>query len=272
MSVAFLPNFETYGSEVCKRAFGGFALSLGSHRANETIPAHRHADEHAWCVTLGGSFEEHAGSRRETSSAGSVLIRPPDCVHSDRFSGIAALCLNLFPSEAWLVANDLTGLRDTFLHQRSPRLLTLGREVARELEQTDDAAPLAVESLLLELLARTARLDGLSRSGFARWFAIALDEIEANPAGELKLSELARHCGVSAGHLARSFRATFGKPLGAYVRERRLERASEMIRTSKCSLAEVAAAVGFCDQAHFSRAFKARFKLTPATYGKQLRS
>jgi len=272
MSIAFLPNLETYGREVRKRAFTGFAVSVGSHRANETIPAHRHADEHVWCLTLSGSFEEDADSRRETSSAGSVLIRPPDCVHADRFSGMPAVCLNLFPSEAWLVANDLAQLSDTFLHQRSPHLLALGREVARELEHNDAAAPFAVEALLLELLSRAARLDGLNRSGFPRWFAIALDEIEANPAGELKLSDLAHHCGVSAGHLARSFRATFGKPLGEYVRERRLERAAEMIRAAKRPLAQVATAVGFCDQAHFSRAFKARFKLTPASYGKQLRA
>jgi transcriptional regulator GlxA family with amidase domain len=53
---------------------------------------------------------------------------------------------------------------------------------------------------------------------------------------------------------------------GDYVRDRRLLRAAALIRETKLKLADVAAAVGFCDQAHFSRAFKARFGTTPAAF------
>ena len=270
MSVALLPSFETYGRPVRKREFAGFAVSVGAHGPRESIPAHRHADEHVWCLTLSGSFEEDAASRRETSAAGSVLIRPPDCIHSDRFSATPAVCLNLFPRDAWLTANDLASIGDIYLHQRSPHLLALGHALARELEHDDEAAPFAVECLLIELLTRTARLDELARVGFARWFAIALDEIDANLSGELRLSDLARSSGVSAGHLARSFRSEFGQSAGDYVRARRLARAADMLRKKELRLAEIAAAVGFCDQAHFSRAFKARFGMPPAAYRRQV--
>src|SRR5204862_6963557 len=96
------------------------------------------------------------------------------------------------------------------------------------------------------------------------WFALALDQIEADPGSELRLATLAWHAGVSAGHLARSFRAAFGKSAGDYIRERRLRRAADLLRNPKAKLADIASAVGFCDQAHFSRAFKAEFGLSPA--------
>ena len=272
MSVACLPSFQTYGRESRRRNFGEFAVSVGAHRGGHCIPAHRHADEYVWCLVLDGALEEVSGRYRTEASAGSFLVRPPDCVHANRFSSAPGLCLNLFPSRAWLSAHDLGLIGDTYIHQRAKSLLAIGREIVGELSESDSRAALAIEGLLLEALTRTARIDRFERDGRAPWLAAALDEIEANPAGELKLADLAHHCGVSTGHLARSFRATFGKSLGEFVRGRRLERTAEIIRASKRPLAEVAAAVGFCDQAHFSRAFRAHFNLTPATYAKQRRA
>jgi len=77
---------------------------------------------------------------------------------------------------------------------------------------------------------------------------------------------------VSAGHLARAFRTAFGMSVGGYIRERRLQRAAALIRDSNSKLVDIAAAVGFCDQAHFSRAFKTRFGTTPAAFRNDVRS
>jgi AraC family transcriptional regulator len=266
VDVALLPTFQTYGRAIAQRDFGGLAVSVGVHASREEIPAHRHEDEFQWCLTLDGGFEETAGRRREESRAGSLLIRPPDCVHADRFHVRQGVCLNLFPQRAWLMAHGFAALADTYDHQRSRRLFACGRALAFELTRNDAAAPLAVESLAVEMLASACRLADFKAMGHAPWLAVALDEIEAHPAGQLRLGELAKTAGVSAGHLARAFRARFGKSIGAYVRERRLERAAAMIRDSRLSLVEIAGAVGFYDQPHFSRAFKARFGTSPAAY------
>lgn len=266
MSVAFVPSLETYGRPIAKREFANFGISLGSHAAGEAIPAHRHADQYAWCVTLSGSFEEGAGGRCEDSRAGSMLIRPADCVHSDRFSRMSAACLNIFPRRSWLTANGFSDLADTYVHHRSPHLLALGHSIAAELMSTDAATGLAVECLLIEMLSRMTRLNTAANAGYAPWLAIALDEIEANPSGELRLAALARSSRISTGHLARAFRSAFGVSVGTYVRRRRLARAEAMLRGYELSLAEIAAAVGFYDQAHFSNAFRAQYGATPAKY------
>jgi len=269
MDIAFLPALSTYGRPLAQRDFGGFAVGLGVHRPREAIPAHRHQDEYQWCLTLVSGFEETSGDRTETCGPGSILVRPPDCVHADRFYATPGVCLNLFPRRMWLEAHGLASLTDSYRHQRTRRALTLGQAIAEELRNGDSTAPLGIESLVIELLASLLRVDSLVGAGRPRWLAAAVDQIEAEPSAELNLTTLADYAGISAGHLARAFRSAFGKPVGAYVRERRLARAARLLRESDESLAAIAAAVGFCDQAHFSRAFKTQTGATPAAFRRE---
>lgn len=264
MSVAALPHLRTYGRALALHDFGGFALSLGLHAPGEAIPAHRHQDDYQWCLTLEGGFEELSGARTEHCGSGSLLIRPPDCVHANRFSRSRGLCLNLFPRADWLNANGYGAIADVYSHQRSRRLFALGRELADELLGANRVSPLAVESLVHEVLSSASRCGALRREGCPYWLAAAVDQIEADPS--LPLSAVAHTVGVSAGHLARSFRARFGRSVGAYARWRRLSRAAAQIRAGNAPLADIAAAAGFYDQPHFSRAFKAQFGVTPAAF------
>ena len=71
--------------------------------------------------------------------------------------------------------------------------------------------------------------------------------------------------GLSRYTLARQFRSALGTSPYRYLVMRRLDDARERI-VGGCSLAEVACETGFADQAHFTRAFKAAFGLTPARY------
>lgn len=268
MDIALLPALSTYGRPLAQRDFGGFALSLGVHAPRESVPAHRHEDEYLWCLTLQGGFEETSGSRHEYCDAGSLLIRPPDCVHSNRFSGMRGLCLSFVPRRAWLEANGFDDLIDTHVHCRTQRLSRLGQELAVELPQSDASAPTAVESLVLELVSSAVRLGELALRGHQGWLAAVLDQIEAEPSGELRLASLARNAGVSGPHLARVFRDRFGLSVGNYVRQRRLAHAALLIRERQIPLAHIATAAGFFDQAHFTRAFKTQFGLTPAAFRK----
>ena len=65
--------------------------------------------------------------------------------------------------------------------------------------------------------------------------------------------------------LARQFRIMFGTSPYRYLLMRRLDFARERMHRER-PLAEVACDAGFADQAHFTRAFKSAFGLTPARY------
>ena len=63
---------------------------------------------------------------------------------------------------------------------------------------------------------------------------------------------------------ARAFRNSIGLAPHAYVVQRRLSRALDLVSERKTELAQVALLCGFADQSHFGRAFKARFGLQPS--------
>jgi AraC-like DNA-binding protein len=84
--------------------------------------------------------------------------------------------------------------------------------------------------------------------------------------GRPSIAAAAREIGVGPTTAARAFRRTFGIAPHAYVLGRRLEAARERILDGR-PLAEVAAAVGFVDQAHLTRQFKRFLGTTPGRFG-----
>jgi AraC-like DNA-binding protein len=82
---------------------------------------------------------------------------------------------------------------------------------------------------------------------------------------------LEEETGLDRYTLARSFRDRFGTSPHRYLVGRRLERVRAEIARG-ASLADAAYAVGFADQSHMTRHFKARFGLTPGRYAALSRS
>ena len=87
---------------------------------------------------------------------------------------------------------------------------------------------------------------------------------------ELDSEAIARACGISTRYLHELFRDT-NQTLGSWIRDQRLEAAREALtnRGNKQSMAAIAYALGFGDQAQFSRAFKAKFGASPKEYRQQ---
>ncbi len=81
------------------------------------------------------------------------------------------------------------------------------------------------------------------------------------------LSQLAELAGCSEGHLVRAFKRQFGLAPHAYWLDQRIQQSKVLLRQG-LSIADVALAAGFTDQAHFQHVFK---KLTAATPGQFMR-
>jgi len=76
------------------------------------------------------------------------------------------------------------------------------------------------------------------------------------------VEELANECGVSAGHLARSFQRATGTGLHNFHVLMALQRAKALLRAG-APLADAAFDAGFCDQAHLTREFVRTYGFTP---------
>ena len=81
----------------------------------------------------------------------------------------------------------------------------------------------------------------------------------------VRSSELEAVTGLTRYELTRQFRWRYGTSPYRYLLMRRLDFARAQLSRYR-PLVDVALEMGFADQAHFTRMFKAAFGLTPARY------
>jgi transcriptional regulator GlxA family with amidase domain len=104
-------------------------------------------------------------------------------------------------------------------------------------------------------------------SGLARWQTKrVVDYIEHNLESSIDVHELAKLISVSTGHFSRAFKQRVGLPPMAFIATRRVERAKTMLISTRESIANIAAACGFGDQAHLTRRFHCAVGVTPGRY------
>jgi len=89
-------------------------------------------------------------------------------------------------------------------------------------------------------------------------------------ANDLSLNQLAIAAKVSPFHFARLFKNTTGLAPHKFVLRLRLERAKRLISSRQLPLTDIALAVGFFDQAHFTNVFRRAFGMTPKAFAKAL--
>lgn len=86
---------------------------------------------------------------------------------------------------------------------------------------------------------------------------------------DLRLERLASEVSVSPFHFQRLFNASFGMTPHRYVLQARITRAATLLRYEQnMSVADIALAVGFSDQSHFTCAFKSHMGQTPSRWRK----
>ena len=93
----------------------------------------------------------------------------------------------------------------------------------------------------------------------------AADFIRQNCTRSLKLQEICAETSLSASHLIRAFKEAHGLTPHAYQLNCRIEFCRSQLRAGH-SIADVALAAGFSDQAHFQRSFKKFVAATPGQY------
>ena len=118
-------------------------------------------------------------------------------------------------------------------------------------EQPADAAP-ALEREVARALADTRR-----------YMEEHLDE-------PLTISALSRRACLSATTFKAGFRRLYGLPVHAWLRQRRMERAAELLRSSSLSVLGVAQSVGYGSASQFTAAFRRQYGVTPAQYRKNV--
>ena len=146
------------------------------------------------------------------------------------------------------VQKYMLGLVDN--HEKSPiRLIGVGMILLDELVQT----------------SRTKIEVGNKRLRDS-YIKEAMSYIDLNYSRDVSVEEIADACGLNRSYFGKLFKETMGQSPQQYLIQYRMTKASELLKATRISIAEVGRSVGYENQLHFSRAFKNVFGISPSQY------
>jgi len=87
---------------------------------------------------------------------------------------------------------------------------------------------------------------------------------------KITISEIAEYVGINRSYLSRLFKQYKGVSTQQYMIATKLDTAAQYLKNVNLSVREVAKSVGYDDPLEFSKAFKARFKLSPVMWRNEI--
>ena len=99
-----------------------------------------------------------------------------------------------------------------------------------------------------------------------RVLCVVRQHIESNLEKKIPVEELAAMAGLSATHFSRAFKHSVGVAPHHYLTQQRVDKAAQLLVETTHTLAQIAQAVGFSDQSHFTRCFIRLTGSTPSAY------
>jgi AraC family transcriptional regulator len=256
-----------YGEVQGVRTIDELTFSESGYPPGLRIPSHEHA--HAFfCLVVRGACTEVIGARELMQRPSTLTYHPAGAAHSNHWHDPGGRCFHIEIAHAKLErARQHTPVLSHPAHFSGGVPSWLARRAYHEYLNGDDCSPLAIEGLVLEMLAEASRrrADTPERKP-PRWLRQAQDFLDARFSEAITVGELAAEVGVDPDHMARVFRTHVGCTPGEYARKLRIQFACDRISSSDIPLVEIALEAGFSDQSHLTRNFKRHTGMTPAAF------
>jgi AraC family transcriptional regulator len=120
--------------------------------------------------------------------------------------------------------------------------------------------------LVIELLRDGAKIGApKQKGGLATWQLRLIEERLNQPGSAPTLPELAGLCHISVRHLTRAFKESRGYTIGGFVTQRHMDHAKSLL-AQRCSVASIAADLGFASSSSFCATFRRETGFTPAQF------
>ncbi len=236
-------------------------------------------------LILSGSVEIFCGTELFVASAGDVVIINPYEPHGMRLCNDEELNYYLLMLSPDFPFSPSLAVRYSELFEGKlsfKRLLSQCKEVndafSALFDELIDQPPeyeLRAESyiaLLYTALLRHAKSEGnpegeiSNLKEYGERVRPAINHIYFHYMENISVPELAKLCAMSVYHFCRVFKNVIGSSPVAYINAIRLNKAALLLTTTKLTVGEIAASVGFPDVFYFSKRFKAEKGMSPTEY------
>ena len=247
----------------------GYRLVEAAYVGGQSLGTHTHARPSLSFVAR-GSFRETSRRGVALCTAGMLHVRPSEEPHANEFDPAGSQLLVVEPPvETALGDRRIRRLlgRSTVVRDGSVR--TIARQLRWELHHRDTATDLALEGLVLALLAQLLRATSVGADSLHQPVSARLDRarefIDANFAHALSLADVAAIADLHPTSLARAFKRRFDMTPWQYQRRRQIAWVKAELLRGDRPIAALAHEAGFADHSHLTRAFQAAEGMPPSS-------
>lgn len=145
------------------------------------------------------------------------------------------------------------------------------RGILTEMRGLASGYEMAVSSLVKHLFFLLIRHD--NRQALGQWEMYrhgflnqALEYVDRHYQSRLTVKEVSREVHLSPSHFMRQFKQAMGLTFSAYLQQKRLRRAEQLLLTEDWSIEEVAHQVGMPNRAHFYDTFRRLHRISPGEF------
>jgi AraC-like DNA-binding protein len=256
------------------RSYRDGAITAVDARSGRSFARHAH-DEFGVGLVTGGAQRSWSGRGPVEAVTGNLVTVNPAELHDGTPIGPARAWSMLYFSQQLVgqAIHDLEHGRRSLRELHAPvvdnphlaGLFMATRQAVMQAEQGE-----ALDERLLSLFGCLLDVEAKPLVATAHRLGHVRARIDAEPAGPHALADLAALAGLSRYQTLRAFTRLTGFTPHAYVMQRRLDAARQLIRDG-ATLADAAAGAGFADQSHMHRVFVSRHGFTPGVYAEAYR-
>lgn len=264
-----LADGSFFGNQVKMLRIDGLIISE-SESDNREVGWHTHENAHLSYSIYGNSYLVDKNNRYPFSS-GTLMYHNSANPHRNTIHSNYSRNFYLEIKPEWLRKMDIQYITEGIVNIEHPSIRNLFDSIFIESRVNDNVSGIGIESYLITILSFLEK-PMVSNSKKPGWVDLVKDYILSQPDKNFTLTELSSLAEVHPVHLSRDFTKHFGQTITEYLRQLKIQKATELIKFSGLQLTEISHLSGFADQSHMIRCFKKAFNVNPSTYRRRVKN
>ena len=259
---------EYFGEYATEIAINGLLITRSYHLQYNKLSWHYHSNPY-YSLVLEGRYNELYNKKTVSLKKGDVVFHPSQTIHSNVFDNLNTTCLNIEFSNEWFQKYNIDPSRikeQPLVNDAFQKLLLL--RLAQEMREPDEFSEMSILGIASELSRAIIKAPKEKMiPSFLQKIKLYIDQ---NHFSNITLYQLHQITNISEEHICREFKNRFGITLGGYIRQKKIEKACQLLCRKSIPMEEVAFELGFTDAPHFSKTFKKVMGITPSVYRSSL--